>query len=372
MASGFLMAIPFAAVLIVVSNNARRIRNAPVDYIFPFYVLSILLAIVIHEMGHLAAGWLVGFRFSSITVGPISLRVEYGRLKLQLRRSMLVGGYAGMHVGRLRLLRQRLRVFIAGGPIANLLTAVLCASILVYTPPESVGMRVAIEMLWMISAVLGILNLIPYRVGALYNDGSRILTLRISLAKTRRWICQCAIANQAQSGIRPRTWKRTWLDAVGRIRDGSFDDFAGNWVGYVAANDRKDSTTAAAHLERCLELINGLGPSLQDHVALEAAIFTAWFREDPTTSQQWLGEVKKFHSLPKLMQARAEIASCCARKEFGSALSLWQKAFASIESLPPTPIRSRLIEGFQEWRDEILERECAQHTQADAVITSLG
>jgi len=283
-AIGFLISIPLSAILILVSNDARRIWNGPACYVFPTYILSILMAIVFHEMGHLAAGWLVGFRFSSITIGPISLGLEYGRLKLQLR-AVLAGGYAGMHVERLGRLRQRLRVFIAGGPIANLVTAVLCASLLIYRPPESTVMAITLEMLWMISAIFAILNLVPYRVGVLYNDGFRILTLRVSPAKARRWICHCAIANQSQSGVRARMWKRTWLDAVGRIRDGSCDDFSGSWLAYLAANDRKDSATAAAHLERCLELTSGLGPSLQDLVALEAATFSAWFPENPNTSQ---------------------------------------------------------------------------------------
>src|SRR5258707_5552884 len=50
-----------------------------------FYFASLGLAVAIHELGHLTAGWLVGFHFSHISVGPLSVRVEYGRLKVQIR-----------------------------------------------------------------------------------------------------------------------------------------------------------------------------------------------------------------------------------------------------------------------------------------------
>ncbi|HET6179724.1 MAG TPA: hypothetical protein VFE61_22570 [Candidatus Sulfotelmatobacter sp.] len=64
---------------------------------------------------------MVGFRFSSIAIGPIGLRLEYGRLKIHFQSRLPAGGYAGMHVNRIRRLRRRLLIFTAGGPAANLL-----------------------------------------------------------------------------------------------------------------------------------------------------------------------------------------------------------------------------------------------------------
>jgi hypothetical protein len=40
------------------------------------------------ELGHLLTGWAVGFRFSSIQVGPVSLRIEHGILKARFRLEM--------------------------------------------------------------------------------------------------------------------------------------------------------------------------------------------------------------------------------------------------------------------------------------------
>jgi len=194
----------------------------------------------------------------------------------------------------------------------------------------------------------------------LYPDGARMAMLLTSRAKTRRWMSICAIGCQSQAGVRPRQFKRTWLEAAGAVRDGSIDDFAGNWVAYVAANDRKDTPVAAFHLERCLELVNLLGPSLRDLVALEAAVFTAWFRGNAAIAQKWMGQIKRLKAQSQLMRMRAEIALCCARQEFGPALTQWENVVSFIQKLPPTPVKNKLLEGFIEWRDEIRERQRSQ------------
>jgi hypothetical protein len=367
MLSGFVLAIPYIAVLISASNNARQSGNSGSDFVFPTYILAIFLAIVIHELGHLAAGWIVGFRFDTLRVGPISLYFEYGKLKVSFRKSFPAAGYAGMRVDRIRRLRKRLLIFVAGGPIANLLSAAATALFLAYTRPKSSWLAAFCDMFWMISTISGVINLMPLRVGVLYADGARILMLLSSVPRSRRWISQNAIVWQSHAGVRPKAWKRTWLEAAGGVRDGSVDDFAGNWAAYLAANDRKDIFAAAVHLERCLEGMNLLGPLFQDMVALEAAVFSSWFREDAVTAQKWLVQVKKLKALPQLLQSRAQIAMCCGRREFGLALSFWQEGIALIEKLPSTPLKVRFTEGFLEWRDEIREREGSHASTTESI-----
>lgn len=360
---GFFVGICCAAVMINASNQARAVRNPAEGSILLLFFLTLTLTIVVHESGHLLAGWMVGFRFNSIAIGPFSVQMQYGRLKIQVRRALPAGGYAGMGVDQVRRLRRRLLVFVAGGPMANLLSAALIALLLAYDPLPTSWLSVAGDIFWKISAMIGVANFFPFRLGTLYPDGARIAMLFTSRARSHRWMSLLALGSQSHAGVRPKNWRRTWLDAAGRMKDGSVDDFAGNWVAYVAANDRKDAPVAALHLEGCLGLVNQLGPSLQDLVTLEAAVFTAWFRENAGIAEKWLAQVKRIKTLPQLMQIRADIALHCARKEFAPALSQWQRGFAFIEKLPPSPVKTRLTEGFLEWRDEIHER---QNLQPDA------
>jgi len=362
---GVAMGIPFAVVLIAASNSARDEGNSAANLVWIFYFLSFVPAIIVHELGHLLAGWAVGFRFSSIAIGPVSLKMEYGSLKIRGRRALPAGGYAGMHVDHVRRLRLRLLLFTLAGPTANLLSAAAIAGFLAYLKPTAGSSSLLLAIFLRISVIIGLANFVPFRLGVLYPDGARIAMLLFSRAKSRRWMSLTAIANQTRMGIRPKLWKRTWLNAAGAVRDGSVDDFAGNWAAYIAANDRKDSPVAALHLERCLELVSLLGPSLRDMVALEAAVFTGWFRLNAVTAENWLRQVKKIQALPQLLQIRADTAIRCARKEFVPALARWQDGFAFIEKLPPTALKKSMVEGFEEWRLEILERQHSEPSTAD-------
>jgi Zn-dependent protease len=368
MLMGFVLAIPFAVVLISVTSQTRGFGAAAANFVGIESLACLALAVILHEMGHLLAGWMVGFRFSSITIGPMAVRLEYGRLRAGFRQVLPASGYAGMHIDRIRRLRRRLLRFIAAGPLVNLLTAALAASWLVYAPPRSIVLAVSLELFWTTSALLAIINLLPLRIGMLYTDGARMLMLRWSLPKARRWISLTAIGNQSRNGVRAKLWKHTWVNAAARVGDKSVDDFAGNWLAYAAAaNNRKDIPVAAVHLERCLGLASWLGPSLRDLMALEAAVFSAWFREDAATAQKWFRQINRLKALPKIMQFRADIALACARRDFPAALSRWQEAYAFIEKLPQTPLQERLAEGFLEWHGQIEQRQ--QHN-ASAVATS--
>ena len=249
---GFLLGMVFAVLLIQSSNSARDVRNPAADFTFLFWILTFVLTIAVHELGHLLAGWFVGFRFSFISIGPLSLKVEYGRLRLRLRRGMPAAGYAGMHVDQVRRLRRRLLVFTVAGPLANLLSAATTAIFLNYfsAATGSGWLYLPAHIFLQISVIIGLVNLVPFRLGMLYTDGARVTMLLSSRARSRRWMCITAVGNQSQKGVRSKHWRRTWLQAASSLRDGSVDDFAGNWIAYASANDRKDAPVAALRLER--------------------------------------------------------------------------------------------------------------------------
>lgn len=250
---GLLLAIPFTMLLIQSSNSARDLRNPAAGLVFMFYLLSFVLTVIVHEVGHLLGGWIVGFRFSFISIGPFSLKLEYGKIKLRVVRAMPAAGYAGMHVDRVRRLRRRLLFFTIAGPLTNLLAAAGTAIVLDYFLSASRSWFYLPAQIFLgISLILGLSNLVPFRVGVLYTDGARIAMLLSSRLRSRRWMSIMVLANQNQKGVRSKYLRRTWLHAASSLPDGSVDDFAGSWMAYVSANDRKDAPSAALHLERCV------------------------------------------------------------------------------------------------------------------------
>jgi len=319
------------------------------------FVVALGLSVTVHEFGHLLAGWALGFQFSFLSIGPFSLRLEYGLLKVRVRREMPVLGYAGMHVNGVKRLRRRMLVYIAAGPAANLISVPVAVILTNHAFPSlmySWTSSLAAEFV-MISILLFALGLVPLGSSS---DGSRIAMLLRSRERARRWISTIAVGGQQRKGTRPKHWRQTWLRTATSLHDHSLDEFSGNWMAYISANAKKDTSLASLHLERCLELAHLLRHSTRDLVAQETAVFAAWFRKDAALAEKWASQVKKPKLTQHVLRIRMNLALCCARRDFAGASDIWQQGFTLIEKLPATLSRDRLRESWLEWQAEIQER----------------
>ena len=57
---------------------------------FLLFPLALFVSVTWHELGHLLAGWLVGFRFVFVTFGPLRIAREAGGLRMSLINTNLV------------------------------------------------------------------------------------------------------------------------------------------------------------------------------------------------------------------------------------------------------------------------------------------
>lgn len=94
-----------------------------------FWIMAVLMMtlpmIVVHELGHFTAGWLVGFRMIefSLGTGPILWQRTLRGLRLVVRQIPSCGHV--MHLEENKAMRFKRIVFVSGGPAANVLLAVL-------------------------------------------------------------------------------------------------------------------------------------------------------------------------------------------------------------------------------------------------------
>jgi hypothetical protein len=353
--------------MLAVSARADKSRDPIVGLIL--LVSAILLTITIHELGHLLAGWMVGFRFSLVHVGPFSLIVEHGKLKARIRREMLASGSAGMHVKTVRRLRRRLLIYVAGGPAANILsipaTVVLVNQVLPGLGETRLGTLAA--QFTVFSLLAAMVSLMPIR-SVLLSDGARIEMLLRSRDRTRRWLSVAALGNLHDNGIRARDWKRTWVQSAASVHDATLDAFTGDWLAYVSENDRKDAPVAATHLEKCLELIHKLPLSTRDLVAQEAAFFTGWFRDDATLADKWLAQLKKPGRTQRLVRFRLDVALGCAHRDYDAVDLAWREGLTFIENSTSGCARELLKESWLEWRAEIQDRKAQRSIVLSDVV----
>jgi hypothetical protein len=323
---------------------------------FLFYFFSLMLILLIHELGHVAAGMAVGFQFKRIRIGPITMLKSSKGIKFTLQRISSLDGIAAMEIPHRRKLRRKLAIYIAAGPFANLLSGA-CVWLFL-TGRFSDGLprtfRQSLQFFSALSILIPLANLIPYlRHNGMFTDGARLVSLAGSRAKTRRWLCLIALHARIKAGTRLRDLNRTWISKASAISDKSLDAIQGPWIAYLVENDAENVEAAARYLEQCLERFRIASPEFQKMMLMEGAIFQAWFRDDEQKARVWSERFGSSKSMPLLNQLRLAICMHWAGRRYDEIASAWEQGRAHIESLPPSPANDSLKRGWHEWKNQI-------------------
>jgi hypothetical protein len=321
------------------------------------FILAQLVAIILHELGHVFAGLVVGFKFKAIQTGPIFISRENRKFKVRFLYSS--GGLTFMHIPSLRRLHKKLSAYIASGPTVNLLTIFLCIECLTLTSLAlTLRMGITVLMITSMFAFLGSILPMRYRSG-LFSDGAKLKMLLCPGAKTWRMYSIFALELQQKRGVSPRAWNKRWLKNASYCWDDSRDALSGAWLAYISANSHKNSTEAAAFLEQCLRGTNVKRNEINDLIATEAGVFHSWFRNDPVKSKEWFSKVRNANKMPPIMRARADVAREFALGNYSQALLHWNEGLRIIQEMADSIQRRNAESSWREWKEEMEVRQFA-------------
>jgi len=146
---------------------------------FAFLQLALLFSTVIHELGHVVAGSMVGFRVFGIEIGYGPVVYEFIFLKFRWRiRAICFGGITQAIPNELPLFRCKEFILILGGPLANICLLLLSIYLLPLdelfkqTPVQGVC---ALPLIALSNALLILYSLVPHMAktvaGKIPNDG---------------------------------------------------------------------------------------------------------------------------------------------------------------------------------------------------------
>jgi hypothetical protein len=337
-----------------------------IEFLLTLYS-TVVLAILIHELGHIFAGKAVGLPFFGLQVGPLVLSKSTGKLKLSWQKGSK-NGYAQVRFDSIRRISRHLRILVVGGPLANLLSAFLAYGLLI-----SGGLR-GLAFAWTqwfvyLSAFVFLVNLVPFKMrSGFFSDGARLKMLFFPSAKTYRWIAVIALGVHANSGKRSKLMNRRWLAMATRLNDNSRDEFMGTFYAYYWANDSEDESAAARCLERCLYLSSkARDPLTQNLIFLEASVFHAWFRKSAENCLKWRNRVSYWNKLPWFLILRADTAFLWSQGQVSEALNNCEQALSRADTLPAAH-REVFRQGWKEWIDQIRVRSMA----TESVTRGLG
>ncbi len=318
-----------------------------------------LTAAGVHEIGHLMAGYFAGFRITRVKLGPL----HFGR------HTHCGEPYCGdtLTLGLAAVqprvtdqddasLRRRLLLLSSGGALANLVLAIalgLVAALL----QSGFLLSLALRMTAAFSVLLAITALLPdvNRRGN-FSDGARLLMLLKDDEKAARWLSNIRCQIALNLGRHPRDWDEACVTCAASVNDDSRDAFVARWMAYLWAAERQDITCATKHLEGALESLSYATPRLRNNLFLEAAVFQAWFRDNPSKALFWVYRIRS-KKLTRLQKQRLDIALLWAE---GRLFDAWEKLCLGylelLRELPESPGRHLAEESALEWKRQMESR----------------
>lgn len=257
-------------------------------WVLLFAVLMVWPHIVLHEAGHALAGLARGMRPVAIGVGP--LRWDRGTSGWRFRRSTGIAGISGfaalLPVGDRGLSRADQAIYLLGGPIANLLTAVLVLALL----PLADGAPVLAAFLvgsGVSALLLGLVNLAPFHSQGWRSDGRGLLDLMLRSpdAALQQRMNQVLALNMA--GVRPRDWPEALVPAPATTSSSPMLAVNGHILRLSWAMDRGDRAAAAASARQATTQLHALPEAFRPHLAIALAGHAARNLRDPALLAAW-------------------------------------------------------------------------------------
>lgn len=345
--------------LVGLPSLRAAIENAPAYWAALIPVIAALCAGITHEAGHILAGSFFGFKVTQLRIGPLQFgkHVHCGE---PYCGDVLTLGFVALEPRVAnqddQALRRRLWFLMLAGPLSSLLLAGVLEFYLAMAQPSfpiAFGMRIAAVL----SVLFAIASLLPdvNRRGN-FSDGARLLMLFKNDGKTERWISNIRCQIALNQGRHPRDWDQASVSRAAAVNDDSRDAYIARWLAYLWAAERQDITCATKYLEGALESLAYSTPKLRDQLFLEAAVFQAWFRDNPSKALFWVYRIRN-KKLSRLQKLRLDIALLWAE---GRLFDAWEKLgtdyMTELLALPTSPGRTLAEESAAEWKRQMESR----------------
>jgi hypothetical protein len=310
--------------------------------------LDWLVVVGLHELGHLAGGWLVGGRFLLWVTGPLMVQRTPGGIRWALNRSVnLSGGMSACLPLEARLMTpRRAAVMILGGPLSSLALALMmlwAAAWLGARPGVVPAGWAVLQHFTLITAwVAGFIFLVtawPFSAGGFKSDGKRVVDLLRGDWRSDQEAALLMLTTAGLAGERPADHDRTMVARAGSLRDGSLFDLYGHLLVYYHAADRGDWLRAQACLDHVLAGEDQVIAYVRDVVRCEYAWLLATRAQDASLARAWLETAGKIDFDPAT-RLRAEAAVLLAEGRNADAAAKAREGMRALETKSLAPVRS--------------------------------
>jgi hypothetical protein len=314
------------------------------------------VAAAAHEAGHLFAGLLAGFRLVQIKLGPWRLGRQASEQEPHWGEVLPLGlTVLEPRTIQGKNLPRRLLFVLLGGPLGNISLSLLLEALLHFTRTQFL-VAFGIHGFAAFSVLLGIASLLPdINSRGNFSDGARLLMLLKNNTRAERWVSIIRLQLALNQGKPLRDWDHASVLHAAAINDDSRDAVVAHWLAYLWAVERQDITSATKYLEDALESLGFAPAGLRNQLFLEAAVYQAWFRDNPTKARFWVRQIRVRKVTP-LQQMQLDIALLWAEGKLFDAWEQMEGYFLVLRELPASPGRDLAEKNAVEWKHQMESR----------------
>ncbi len=194
----------------------ERADTAPAELLLSFGLLllglyaAIFVQILLHEAGHMLAGWFSGYTFSSFRVGSLMCVRQSGKLRFRRLSLAGTGGQCLMNPPEYKDGRIPVILYNLGGALMNVLTVPVFWS-LSRLAADSPFLAMILEMFALVGLGFALVNGIPLRLASVDNDGRNIITLRKDPKGIQAFWLQMRVNALMVEGFRQKDLPADWF-----------------------------------------------------------------------------------------------------------------------------------------------------------------
>ena len=346
----------FSSALIVLLTALPHLRDALVSAsrsqqivaLLVVPALAVISAWMIQQIGHIVAALLVGFRVAPVNSG------DYDAHRLNACDPLRVA-VLPLETRKMHHLHRRLTLVFLSGPLAGLAFALLLEFCRNWSQ-AGVLVQMRVHTVAAFNVLASLASLLPDTGRrANFSDGARLVMLLKKDSRAARLLAILQMQRALKAGVHPREWDPAWVERATADNDKSRDAVMALWLAYLWASERQDIASATGYLEDALAAPDACPRRLLDRLYLEAAVFQAWFRDNPAHAHSWAALI---HSgrLASFEQKRLTIAILWAEGKSFDAFEKLTEYFAALRELPEAPARTLAEKSGFEWKHQMKSR----------------
>ncbi|GHA53487.1 hypothetical protein GCM10007389_00830 [Pontibacter akesuensis] len=340
-------------------------KSLPLPYklcIVLWLPIAFILPVALHELGHVAAGLLLGFRFRSYTVMIFHFYKEDERLKFKLiannAKSFLGLALCLPPSGLNRNeLTRRFAWYAFGGPAANfilggtlLVPYFLSWSEIGKATPVTYTLATFALLCGVISLLLFLINIIPNKSGGFYTDGARILNVLRGGDQAFLDSAILSVMAASMGGAPPEELDEALLEEAAALPvESIFINYCHAYL-YNLNLQRNQLAKARHHLRVYAAAVAQLPAMAQGSVWLELAFFEA-MNGDLELAKEHYAKAVPSPFLTRDMFLRAEAAIALKEATFAQAQSLALEAQANLKHNPD----KGAAKAYHRWLNQIVQ-----------------